>query len=53
MWLFIDKKTFARNNGLFKLTNIDWSFDWNITKWKILCYFTFQICYWDTICDVL
>jgi hypothetical protein len=34
MWLFIDKKTFSRNNELLKLKNMDWLFDWNITKWK-------------------
>jgi hypothetical protein len=34
MWLFIDKKSLGRNNGLLKLKNMEWSFDWNITKWK-------------------
>ncbi len=35
MWLFIDKKnSFVSSNGLLKLKNMDWSFDWNITKWK-------------------
>jgi hypothetical protein len=32
---------------------MDWAFDWNITKWKILYWFTFQICYWDSIYDVI
>jgi len=33
VWLFIDKKNaFVNSNGLLKLKNMDWSFDWTITK---------------------
>ncbi len=33
LWLFIDKKnSFVSRNGLLKSKNMDWLFDWNITK---------------------
>ncbi len=31
VWLFIDKKI---HNGFLKLKNMDWLFNWNVTKWK-------------------
>jgi hypothetical protein len=34
MWLFINKKFICYSNGLLKLKDMDWLFDWNITKWK-------------------
>jgi hypothetical protein len=34
------KNSFVSSNGFFKLKNMDWSFDWNITKWKKLYWFT-------------
>ncbi len=36
VWLFIDKNSFVNNNGLLKSKNMDWLFDWNITKGKKL-----------------
>jgi len=34
VWLFINKKSFVSNNELLKSRNMDWLFDYNITKWK-------------------
>jgi hypothetical protein len=54
VWLFIDKKnSFVSSNRILKSKNVDWSSNWNITKLKTLCLFTFQICYWDSIYDVI
>jgi len=54
VWLFIDKKIcLPIIMDFWKKIKMDWSFDWNITKWKILYWFTFQICYWDSIYNVI
>jgi hypothetical protein len=52
--LFIDKKNhLSIIMDFWNKNKMDWSFDWNITKWKILYWFTFQICYWDSIYNVI
>jgi len=43
VWLFIDIKKSVNSNGLLKKKNMDWLFDHNITNWKKLYWFTFQI----------
>ncbi len=47
------KNSFVSSNGLLKSKNIDWSYDQNITKWENLYGFTFQICYWDSVYNVI